>query len=90
MIDKFIKNLKETEMTNKFTAGKSEVFNYKDYEVTVCTDKIKGKEYKLILVLREAGKLEEKEIDYICKHFLGDNFTSQYAMNKTVFNAWNC
>ena len=88
MIDKFIKNLKETEMTNKFTAGKSEVFNYKDYEVTICTDEIKGKEYKLILVLREAGELEKQEIKFICEYFLGNDYTSQYSMGGTVFNAW--
>ena len=51
--ENFVLNLEETRTMNYYTMGLSEVFNYKDYEITVCTDAIKGKECKLILVLRE-------------------------------------
>lgn len=86
--ENFVLNLEETRTMNYYTMGLSEVFNYKDYEITVCTDTIKGKECKLILVLREAGKLEEQDIKFICEHFLGNNYISQYSMGGTVFNAW--
>lgn len=85
----FIKNWEKTKLMNQYSMGKSEVFNYKDYEITFCRNWIKRKEYKLILVLREIGELESKDIKAICEYFLGNNYKSEYSMNGTVFNAWN-
>lgn len=86
----FIKNWEKTRETKFYTIGESEVFNYKDYEITVCSSSIKGEELKFILVLREFEDLEDQDIKVICEHFLGTNYKLNFLMGGIALNAWKC
>jgi len=92
----FKKNEKETEkmkdffcMNNPFGYQWKGVFEYKDYKILHDIIPEENKLVKHISVSRKDNKeIEEKELNIICNHFLGEKYTiDNFSFIKGI-NAW--